>query len=167
MTSEEEHVYPFYRSPRDIRNESFTHRRRGLDEKEVREFLDIIADQVEAIEWERTAMVAELEQLKAQHQVTPGSVSESVPEQVQATELLRRAQEVADQLLDAARHEAEEIVAGAQRQGHEVVRQARVKTHERMQSLYEELDRDFRRIGEAVPRSAPDRLPPAPPRNDG
>lgn len=173
MTSQDQHVFPYYRSPQAIRNETFTHRMRGLDESEVRDYLDLLADQIEAVEWERTQMVAELERLRAgdkqrgEHpQVAPGRVPEPAHEGVQAAAVLGHAQEVADQLLHDASRRAQEIIAAAQRQGHEVVRQARILTHDRMQSLYDELDGEFHRMGEAIRPSAPDRLPPGQQRYD-
>jgi cell division initiation protein len=173
VISQDEHVFPYYRSPQQVRNESFTHRMRGLDENEVREYLDLLADQIEAVEWERTEMVRELERLRAgdqhlneQPHVTPSPMPEAAPDGAQAAAVLSQAQEVADQLLDAASRRAQEIIADAQRQGHEVVRQARVMTQDRMQSLYDELDGEFYRMGEAMRPSTPDPLPPAPPRYD-
>ena len=175
MTSDDEHVYLYYRSPRDIRNESFAHRMRGLDENEVREYLDMLADQIEASEWERREMLAELELLRAgdeqrrEHpQVASSPLPESAPDgvQAQAAAVLRHAQEVADQLLDDASRRAQEILDAAQRHGHEVVRQARITTLDRMQSLYDELDGEFHRMGEAMRPPTPDRQPPAPPRPD-
>jgi len=169
----DEHVSLYYRSPRDIRNESFPHRIRGLDEDEVREFLDLLADQMEAFERERREMAAELERLRAggaersEHSpmspgAVPGSGADGVPPEAAA--LLRRAQEVADQLLDDANRRAQEIVAAAQRQGQEVVRQARVTTLDRMQALYDELDGQFQRMGESIRPPADDRLTGGPPR---
>ena len=86
VTSEDERVSLYYRSPQDIHGESFTHRMRGLDENEVREYLDLLADQIEAVEWERTEMVHELERLRAgdrhlnEHpHVTPSPMPEVPP----------------------------------------------------------------------------------------
>jgi cell division initiation protein len=173
MTSQAEQVFPYYRSPQDIRRQSFTHRMRGVDESEVREYLDLLADQMEAVEWERTEMVAELERLRAgnaqlrEHpQIAPSPAPESAPDGAQAAAVLSHAQEVADQLLDAASHRAQEIIAAAQQHGYDVVRQARFTTQERMQSLYDELDGEFHRMGLAMRPSAPDVLPPAPARYD-
>jgi DivIVA domain-containing protein len=167
----DEHVTLYYRSPGDIRNESFPHRIRGLDEDEVREYLDLLADQMEAYERERREMAAELERLRAgvaehlEHPPMPPSpVAASAPDGVppEAATVLRRAQEVADQLLDDASRRAQEIIEAAQRQGHEVVRQARITTLDRMQSLYDELDGEFRRMSETIRPSEADRLPQGP-----
>ena len=53
MTNQDEQVYPYYRSPASIRGETFAHRMRGLDEEEVREYLDLLADQVQAADYEQ------------------------------------------------------------------------------------------------------------------
>jgi len=162
----DEHVSLYYRSPRDIRNEAFTHRMRGLDEDEVREYLDLLADQTAAFERERGEMLDELERLRAAAEQsgehapsTPSSVPVSASDggQVQVAAVLTHAQGVADQLLDDASRRAQDIVAAAQRRGHEVVRQARIRTLEQMQSLYDELDEEFQGLGEAMRLSAPDR----------
>lgn len=173
MTSQDEHVFPYYQSPQDIRDESFSHRIRGLDEKEVREYLDLLADQVAALEWERTEMIAELgwlrtreEQRKEPTQITMSSEPDKAPEAVRAAAVLSRAQEVADQLIDTASHQAQQIIAAAQTQGREAVRRARLRTHEQMQSMYEELDGEFHRLGEVIRPSGRDKLPPTPPRYD-
>lgn len=165
MTAEDEHAYLYYRSPENLRNESFTHRMRGLDEDEVREYLDMLADQIAAGEWERTTLMAELErlrvvneQLKEHSRITPSPVPESAPVDAQAAAVLGHAQEVADQLLDDASRRAQEIIEAAQRQGQEAVRQARITMHDRMQSMYDELDGQLRRVGEAIRPSAADRL---------
>lgn len=174
MTSRDEHVFPYYRSPQDIRNESFTHRIRGLDENEVHEYLDLLADQMAAFEWERAEMIAELERLRAREEqlqkerrgTTPGPGPDTAPEAAQAAAMLSHAQEVADQLLADASHRAQEIIAAAQTRGREAVHRARIRTQDQMQSLYEELDEEFRRLGEATRHSGPDKLPPASPRYD-
>jgi DivIVA domain-containing protein len=171
VTSEDEHLYPYYRSAQEIRNESFTHRMRGLDESEVRAYLDLLADQLEAVEWERAEMAAELERLRAlekqlKEHPEKSPATASAPEGTQAAAVLSHAQEVAEQLLDDASRRAQEIIADAQRQGHEVVRRARTRTHEQMQSLYDELDRELHHLGEAIRPSSPERLSPAPPRHD-
>ena len=156
MTSDE-HVSLYYRSPRDIRSESFPHRIRGLDEDEVREYLDLLADQMEAFERERREMAAEVERLRAlEHSpTTPGAVPVSAPAGVAAESaaVLSRSQEVADQLLDDASRRAQEIIAAAQRQGHEVGRQARITTLDRLQSLYDDLDGEFQRMDEGIRQS--------------
>lgn len=173
VTTHDEHVFPYYRSPQAIRNETFTHRMRGLDESEVREYLDLLAAQVESVEWERAEMVAEIERLRARNQQltqqspinqAPPPPPANAPGGPQAAAVLGRAQEVADQLVQDARRRAQEIVAAAQRQGREVVQQARVRTQDRMQALYDELDEDFHRLSERL--RPPDGLPPGPRRYD-
>jgi DivIVA domain-containing protein len=64
MTEQQERSFPYYRSPSTIRTEEFSHRMRGLDEAEVREFLDLLADQVQAGDLERNEMRTENERLR-------------------------------------------------------------------------------------------------------
>jgi len=66
VTQQQEHVFPYYRSPEDIRRQEFNHRMRGLDEYEVQEFLGLLADQVKATELERAEFHAENERLRAE-----------------------------------------------------------------------------------------------------
>ena len=53
MTSDDDQVFLYYRSPEAIRNETFARRRRGLDPDEVNEYLGLLADQVETFNRER------------------------------------------------------------------------------------------------------------------
>jgi DivIVA domain-containing protein len=174
VTPRDEHVFPYYRSPQEIRDESFTRRLRGFDENEVREYLSLLADQVQSLELERAEMIAELEHLRGgdqgprEHSATsPSRATAPAPEGGQAATVLSHAQDVADQLLDAASRQSREIVAAAQAQGQEVIRQARARTFDRMQALYDELDGDFRRLGDAMRLyGGSDDHPPVPPRRD-
>ena len=65
MTQQQQPTH--HESPASIRSEVFGHRMRGLDEEEVREYLDTIADQVEAGEAERSGLRAEIERLRSEN----------------------------------------------------------------------------------------------------
>lgn len=54
-------------SPASIRSEVFSHRMRGLDEEEVRDFLDLVADQVQATDAELARQRREIESLRAEN----------------------------------------------------------------------------------------------------
>lgn len=54
-------------SPASIRSEVFSHRMRGLDEEEVRDFLDLVADQVQATNSELARQRTEIEALRAEN----------------------------------------------------------------------------------------------------
>jgi len=164
---QDEHVFLYYRSPARIRQESFSHRVRGLDESEVREFLDLLADQVQAAEWERAQLLAELEELRrklaqlegeAEHQQprpvepAPSPVDDTSPH---VAAVLNQAQAVADQLVAEAERRAERMLAAARNEGRDVVRRARETAYDQLRTLFESLDGEFDRLGRAV---APDAL---------
>ena len=54
-------------SPASIRSEVFGHRMRGLDEEEVRDFLDLVADQVQVTDAELARQRTEIEGLRAEN----------------------------------------------------------------------------------------------------
>ena len=58
-----QHEVP-HESPVSIRNEVFSHRMRGLDEDEVHEYLETLADQVEETDELLYARSSELEELR-------------------------------------------------------------------------------------------------------
>jgi len=123
MTEQQERSFPYYRSPSTIRTEAFSHRMRGLDEAEVREFLDLLADQVQAGDLERTEMRTEnarlreeVEQLRAQQPID-GEISP------QAVLLFSQAQQVADQLVEEAVIHARDLMSSARNQQREIMQE--------------------------------------------
>lgn len=127
MTQQPEHDFPYYRSPAAIRGESFSHRMRGLDEDEVREYLHLLADQIEASERERSTLHAEIERLRGEveglHDARPESAQDEI--NPQAVLLFSQAQQVADQLVEEAVVHARDLMASARHQQREIMEQAR------------------------------------------
>jgi len=128
MTHQQEEAagFPYYRSPNAIRSEAFSHRVRGFDEAEVREFLDLLADQVQAGDAERRELrteierlTLELERLRAQPQAPV--TGESNPH---ALLVLRQAQQVADQLVEEAVDRSRQLMASARDQRRAILEQA-------------------------------------------
>jgi DivIVA domain-containing protein len=122
MTEQQERSFPYYRSPSTIRTEAFSHRMRGLDEAEVREFLDLLADQVQAGDLERMEMRTEnerlrgeVEQLRAQQPADDGDINP------QAVLLFSQAQQVADQLVEEAVIHARDLMTSARNQQREIM----------------------------------------------
>jgi cell division initiation protein len=124
--TQHDHAFPYYRSPEDIRRQEFSHRMRGLDEYEVQEFLDLLADQVKATEVERAEFRAENERLRAEvehlrNQHPESSTGEISP---QAVALFSQAQQVADQLVEEAVRHARDLMTSARNQQREILQRA-------------------------------------------
>ena len=133
MTPTPQHDFPYYRSPAAIRGEGFSHRMRGLDEDEVREYLHLLADQVEASERERSTLHAEVERLRGEAESLRREVedlrasrSEPGPDEIspQAVILFSQAQQVADQLVEEAVLHARDLMSSARLQQREIMEQA-------------------------------------------
>lgn len=121
-----EHVFPYFRSADDIRRQEFSHRMRGLDEYEVREFLDLLADQTSAIEREREEYRAETERLRAEVAQLRDKTKGPDPEDInpQAVILFSQAQQVADQLVEEAVRHARDLMSSARNQEREILERA-------------------------------------------
>lgn len=140
-SSEPAQVFPYYRSPHSIRNEVFSQRLRGLDADEVDEYLNLLADQVETTERERSELLAEIERLKAEV-ARAGGRADLAPsvraDPREASVVLLQAQQVADQLVEEAVARAQEIIAQAHVQQREILqaahRAAEAAAHEAAQA---------------------------------
>ncbi|MGZ4493798.1 MAG: DivIVA domain-containing protein [Nocardioides sp.] len=121
MTQDQE-LFPYYRSPESIRDQQFTHRMRGLDEAEVYEYLDLLADQVRAFQNERAELRAEVERL--QNAGPPPVQAETHDINPQAVILFSQAQQVADQLVEEAVRHARDLMTSARNQQREILQQA-------------------------------------------
>ncbi|MET9022953.1 DivIVA domain-containing protein [Actinopolymorpha sp. NPDC004070] len=116
------------RSPQVIRSATFSQRRRGFDEVEVRGFLGQVASQVEAAEAECADLRAENEQLRAdvdrwrtelvQREENPPEINE------RAVALFSQAQQVADRLVEEAVQHARDLMAAARAQEREIIQRA-------------------------------------------
>jgi cell division initiation protein len=127
VTQKHDHDFPYYRSPADIRGQEFSHRMRGLDEYEVSEFLDLLADQVQATEHERAEQRAEIERLRSEverlrDQEQPDTPSGEISPQ--AVALFSQAQQVADQLVEEAVRHARDLMTSARNQQREILQRA-------------------------------------------
>lgn len=125
--SEPAPVFPYYRSPQSIRTEVFSQRLRGLDAEEVDEYLNLLADQVETTERERSELLAEIERLEEEVARLGGraDLAPSVStEPREAVVVLQQAQQVADQLVEEAVARARDIIAQAHVQQREILQAA-------------------------------------------
>jgi DivIVA domain-containing protein len=126
MTSSDHEDFLYYRTPASIRDETFQRRMRGLDADEVYEYLDLLADQVEAMEKGFSEKIsnasAENERLQAELRRVQAELDEY--EQVGD-----RVSEQVVQMFSQAQLVAEEMVADVSRDARERIGQARA--HER------------------------------------
>jgi DivIVA domain-containing protein len=112
-------------SPASIRSEVFAHRMRGLDEAEVREYLDILADQVEAADAERASQRSEIEQLRSENRRLREEMEQASTEiSPQAVALFSQAQQVADQLVEEAVTHARDLMMSARHQQRDIIQRA-------------------------------------------
>lgn len=112
-------------SPRAVRDAEFSHRLRGLDENEVRVFLETVAEQIEAANDERAKLRAEIERLKRTATPTKPSKSGAPPEiNAHAVALFSQAQQVADRLVAEAVQHARDLMANARAQQREILERA-------------------------------------------
>jgi DivIVA domain-containing protein len=126
VRQQHEHDFPYYRSAEDIRRQEFSHRMRGLDEYEVREFLDLLADQVTATERERAEHRAEAERLRAEVEELREKAKHADSDEInpQAVILFSQAQQVADQLVEEAVRHARDLMSSARNQEREILERA-------------------------------------------
>ncbi|HLN77220.1 MAG TPA: DivIVA domain-containing protein [Nocardioidaceae bacterium] len=128
-----EHAFLYYRSPAEIREVQFAHRIRGLDEYEVAEFLDLLADQVQASEHELTRLREENEQLRAENdrlrdenrRLAAEPPALTAPQMTpQAASLLMHAQQMADQLVEEAVRRSRDMLTVARAEKRAMLRNA-------------------------------------------
>ena len=131
--TQQEHPFHYYRSPSQIREVQFSHRVRGLDEYEVAEFLDLLADQVHATDLEIDRLREERDRLKQDNQALrqggdrfdSHSHSHTSPEAMpQAASLLLNAQRVADDLVEEAVRRTRDMLTVARAEKNAILRNA-------------------------------------------
>ena len=110
-------------SPMDIQRQTFGQRFRGLDPDEVRAYLNIVAEEVAALQMERDRLDQEL-----------GSLRSLIDEHRQRETILKNtlltAQRVSEEIRDNARKEAETTVKEAEMQADRLVELAQGRAHE-------------------------------------
>src|SRR6476619_1444152 len=135
-------------SPASIRSEVFSHRMRGLDEEEVRDFLDLVADQVHATDAELARQRREIEALRAENHSLRAEnralrsenirvrdeASRAAETSPRAVSILRQAQLVSDQLVEDAVVRARDLIRSAHSQRREILRRAREEAEQAARS---------------------------------
>jgi DivIVA domain-containing protein len=151
-----------YRTPTSIRDETFQRRMRGLDADEVHEYLDLLADQVQAMEAERSETLAENERLQTELRRVQVELDEyeQVGDRVseQAVQLFSQAQLVAEQMVEDISRDARERIGQARAHERKIVEDAmstaghHVRSYARsaqaqMQSIMESFATEVDRLG--------------------
>jgi DivIVA domain-containing protein len=135
VTSNTDQASRQYRSPASIRNEDFPRRMRGLDANEVYEYLDQLADQVQAMDTERHGIRTDNERLQAENARLQGELQrmrseltelEGAGDRVngQVVELLSQAQLVAEEMVDDVSRDARERMNQAREQERQILAEA-------------------------------------------
>lgn len=135
--TQHDHPFHYYRSPAEIREVQFSHRVRGLDEYEVSEFLDLLADQVQAtdleigrLRQERERLRQEVDRLRTEREHPSAPPAQHVPQPTlqstpQAATLLMNAQRVADDLVEEAVRRTRDMLTVARAEKNAILRNAR------------------------------------------
>jgi DivIVA domain-containing protein len=128
MTNSDPRVSPSYRTPASIRDETFQRRMRGLDGDAVYEYLDLLADQIQATEGALGAARAENERLETELQRIRAELDEyeQVGDKVndQVVQLFSQAQLVAEEMVADVSRDARERIGQARAHERKVVEQA-------------------------------------------
>lgn len=108
-------------SPRLVREASFTRRRRGVDESEVRGFLAELAEVIESGDAERARLRAEIDRLRQ----SQSGKSDETAINPQAIALFSQAQQVADNLVAEAVDHARSLMSETRKQQREMLEKAK------------------------------------------
>jgi DivIVA domain-containing protein len=128
MTINQEKTRRQHSSPAAIQNKTFGRRLRGLDENEVYEFLDGLADQVQAMSRNEQELRAENERLQAEVRRARAELEDvesrggGVNDQV--VELFSQAQLVAEEMVEEASRDTRERLGQARAQERAILEEA-------------------------------------------
>ena len=153
---------PRYQTPESIRDETFQRRMMGLDAEKVYEYLDLLANQVQATERELSESRAENERLRAELRSVQAELDEyeQVGDRVneQVVQLFSHAQLVAEEIVQDVSRDARERIGQARAHERKIVEEAmdtagqQVRSYARtaqtqMQSIMESFATEVDRLG--------------------
>jgi cell division initiation protein len=123
-----------------VRVARFSTKRHGWDEKEVRTFLDAVANDIQAADTERASLRAELHEIRAEVDRIRGSVSGEDSQSrmeisVHAVGLLSQAQQTADSCVAEAEQYARDLVTAARSQYQEILQKAQQAAAQSMRDV--------------------------------
>jgi DivIVA domain-containing protein len=162
MTNSDHRVPSHYQTPASIRDETFHRRMRGLDADRVYEYLDLLADQVQATERELSETRAENERLQMELRRVQAELDEY--EQVggrvneQVVQLFSQAQLVAEEMVEDVSRDSRERIGQVRAHERKIVEEAmntagqQVRSYARtaqaqMQSIMESFATEVDRLG--------------------
>jgi len=151
VTSNAAEGIPHYRSPASIRNESFGRRLRGLDEEQVYQYLDLLADQVQVADDDRRAMRAENERLRTENERLQADLQRMRKEMSEFEEAGDRVNDQVVELFSQAQLIAEEMTEDASRDARQRLGQARAQERQILEEAMQTAERT-RRDAEALIR---------------
>ncbi|MGZ8744429.1 MAG: DivIVA domain-containing protein [Nocardioides sp.] len=162
MTNNDHRISPDFQTPGNIRDETFQRRLIGLDADSVYEYLDLLADQVQATARELDETREEKERLETELRRVQAELDEyeQVGERVndQMVQLFSQAQLVAESMVEEVSQDARErisqareherkIVAEAMDTAGEQVRSYALTAQAQMQSVMESFATEVDRLG--------------------
>ena len=129
---------PSHRTPTEIRDATFPRKMLGLDADQVYEYLDALADQVQACERERAELRAETERVRAELQRVRAELDEyeQVGERVneQIVQMFSQAQLVAEEMVEDVSRDARERLGQARAHERRIVEEAMSTAGEQVRS---------------------------------
>jgi cell division initiation protein len=150
-------------SPAAIRSEVFGHRMRGLDEDEVRDYLEILADQVEAMDAELDRRRREIDELRAETHRLLEQAERAAEVEPQTEAVIGQAQQVADEVVEQAVLHARDLLKTARSQQRDILQSAYRAAEEAARSGSRPRPRKFATsvTAEVPDARTPDRMSPA------
>lgn len=110
-------------SPMDIQRQTFGRRLRGYDAEEVRAYLNIVAEEVAALQGERDGLDQEVQTLRS-------LLEEHRQREAILKNTLLTAQRVSEEIKENARKQAQNVVKEAELQADRLLELAQSRTHE-------------------------------------
>ena len=110
-------------SPMDIQRQAFGRKMRGLDADEVRAYLNIVAEEVAALQMERDRLHHEVQEVRS-------LLEEHRQRETILKNTLLMAQRVSEEIKENARKQAETVVKEAEIQADRLVELAQSRAHE-------------------------------------
>jgi cell division initiation protein len=110
-------------SPMDIQRQSFGRKVRGLDPEEVRAYLNIVAEEVAALQVERDRLHQEVQEVKS-------LLEEHRNRETILKNTLLMAQRVSEEIKENSRKQAESVIKEAEIQADRLVELAQNRAHE-------------------------------------